>query len=258
MFPISTERVAARGVATFAASSKEVGTPQFSNSCLIIKTNAGEDSHLNPVKAPFTTDTWIEAPWDAYLQAVESPECDRAKGYYYQGHMRLEMLPVGSDHSDDHALILFAVSLYTTLRGIPFKAKDNCSYRKAGVQECQPDISYYVGEKAQAIPRGTNIVDLNRYPAPDVVIEIAKTSLLDDQGAKRLLYEDLGVGEYWIVDVEKSEVMGFAIANQGSYRIRESQLISGLQMATLEHALKQSREADQTQVGSWLMQQFGH
>jgi Uma2 family endonuclease len=225
--------------------------------CLIIKRDAAdEDSILSPVKAPLKPDTWIAAPWEAYLQAVKVPEFEQAKGYYYQGYMRLEMLPTGSDHSSDHALILFAVSLYATLKGIPLTAKDNCSYRKASVQECQPDISYYVGAKAQAIPRGTNIIDLNKYPAPDVVIEIAKTSLLDDQGAKRLLYEDLGVGEYWIVDVERSEVMGFAIVNQGSYRIRESQLITALQMAILEQALKQGREKDQTQVGQWLMQQF--
>ncbi|HEY9761741.1 MAG TPA: Uma2 family endonuclease, partial [Trichocoleus sp.] len=132
----------------------------------------------------------------------------------------------------------------------------NCSYRKTGMQECQPDISYYVGEKAQAIPRGNNIVDLDKFPAPDLVIEVAKTSLLDDQGAKRLLYEDLNIGEYWVVDVEKSEVTAFAIANQGSYRICESQIIQGLQMATLEQALRQAQETDQSQVGNWLMQQF--
>ncbi|MBD2259057.1 Uma2 family endonuclease [Pseudanabaena sp. FACHB-2040] len=211
---------------------------------------------MNPVETPLKTDAWIAASWDAYVKAVKDPELNRAKGYYYQGFMRLEMLPVGSDHSSDHALMLFAVSLYATLKGIAVTAKDNCSYRKVGIQECQPDISYYVGTKALAIPRGTNIVDLNKYPAPDVVIEIAKSSLLDDQGAKRLLYEDLGVGEYWIVDVERGKITAFTVANQGSYRIRESQLIVGLQMITLEQALKQSQEADQTQVGSWLMQQF--
>lgn len=211
---------------------------------------------MNLVKPPLKSNTWVVAPWDEYLQAIEDPAFNQAKGYYYQGQMRLEMLPVGSDHASGHALILFAVSLYATLKRIPVTAQDNCSYRKTGMQECQPDISYYVGEKAQAIPRGNNIVDLDKFPAPDVVIEIAKTSLLDDQGTKRLLYEDLNVGEYWIVDVGKSEVTAFAIANQGSYRIRESQLIQGLQMATLEEALKQAQVTDQTRVGTWLMQQF--
>ena len=50
----------------------------------------------------------------------------------------------------------------------------------------------------------TNIVNLDRYPAPDLVVEIAKTTLLDDLGTKRSLYEELGVAEYWVVDAGSS------------------------------------------------------
>ncbi|WP_293086772.1 Uma2 family endonuclease [Okeania sp. SIO3B5] len=62
-----------------------------------------------------------------------------------------------------------------------------------GVQEVQPDISYYIGDNANIIPRGTSIVDLGTYSPPDLVIEIANTSLSDDKGEKRLIYEDLKV-----------------------------------------------------------------
>ncbi|MCG6134295.1 MAG: Uma2 family endonuclease [Nostoc sp. LLA-1] len=71
-----------------------------------------------------------------------------------------------------------------------------CSYRQVGVREVQPDISYYIGDNADVIPYGTSIINLDVYPPPDLVIEVANTSLADDQGAKRLLYEDLGVKEY--------------------------------------------------------------
>ena len=33
-------------------------------------------------------------------------------------------------------------------------------------------------DRAQAIPSGTGIVNLDEYPAPNLVIEVAKTSLL--------------------------------------------------------------------------------
>ncbi|PSB12156.1 hypothetical protein C7B76_22440 [filamentous cyanobacterium CCP2] len=211
---------------------------------------------MSKLQPPLLTDAWVTATWAEYLQTIEAPVHDRAKGYYYNGQMRLEMLPVGSDHSRDHSLILFAVNLFATLRGIPFNARDNCTYRKAGVQECQPDLSYSIGDRSQMIPWGVNIVDLNQYPPPDLVIEIAKTTLLDDQGAKRLLYEDLNVREYWIVDVEQVQILAFEIIHRGSRRIDTSRVLSGLRMEWLEEALQRSRSVDQSQVGAWLITQF--
>lgn len=166
------------------------------------------------------------------------------------------MSPVGHDHAADDATIALAVNLFCIVRGIALKVLNNCTYRKAGLQECQPDISCYVREQAQVILWGTSVIDLNRYPTPDLAIEVANTSLLDDQGAKRLLYEDLEVKEYWIVDVQNIQVMAFAIADRGSRRITESQVFSGLAISVLEEALRRSRQMDQAQVGAWLLTQF--
>ncbi|HEY9860478.1 MAG TPA: Uma2 family endonuclease, partial [Candidatus Obscuribacterales bacterium] len=126
-------------------------------------------------------------------------------------------------------------------------------------------ISYYIGPQAQVIPWGTSIVDLDRYPAPDLVIEVSSTTLLADQGAKRLLYEDLAVKEYWIVDVQQGQILAFAIlppdpqsgmVAQGSRRIRESQVLPSLSLAVLEEVLQRSRQMDQSQIGAWLLAQF--
>jgi Uma2 family endonuclease len=202
------------------------------------------------------TNTWIAASWEDYLQMVAEPTLAKAKGYYHHNHMRLEMSPVGHDHAADNALIDFAVQLFCTLRGIAFRGLVNCSYRQAGERECQPDSSYYLQEQAQMIPWGTTIVDLNRYPAPDLVIEIAASSLLDDQGNKRALYEVLGVKEYWVVDVQAIAVLAYALTPQGSQRLDVSQVLDGLPMAVLATALERSRQQDQGQVGAWLLQEF--
>ena len=106
------------------------------------------------------------------------------------------------------------------------------------------------------IPWGTAVVDLNRYPAPDLAIEIAVSSLLDDQGNKRALYEELGVAEYWVVDVQAAQVLAYTIAERGSKRIDESQVLTGLSIAVLEEAMQRSRQQDQSQVGAWLLAQF--
>ena len=202
------------------------------------------------------TDTWIAASWDEYIRMIAEQNYQQAKGYYYKGHMRLEMLPVSFDHGKDHVVIIFAVNLFTALNGIPATGLDTTTLRKIGVRECQPDVSYYLGSRAQAIPSGTEIVNLEQYPAPSLVIEIAKSSLLDDVGTKRALYEEIGVSEYWVVDVQTAQILAYAIADQGSKRIQVSQVLPGLTIAVLEEALRRSRETDQSQVGAWLLSQY--
>ncbi|MEE3716864.1 hypothetical protein V2H45_08920 [Tumidithrix elongata RA019] len=46
------------------------------------------------------------------------------------------------------------------------------------------------------------------------------------------------------------------ITNQGSYRIHQSKVVPGLAIATLQEALSMSRTKSQSEVGSWLMEQF--
>lgn len=78
-------------------------------------------------------------------------------------------------------------------------------------ERCQPDLSYYIGERAKLAVTGTS-VDLNSYPAPDLVIEVVNTSLSDDIGKKRLLYEAMEVSEYWVIDVQNAQIIAFALA----------------------------------------------
>ena len=211
---------------------------------------------MSETQTQLPTDTWICASWEEYEQAIANLLNEKAKSYYYKGHMRLEMVPVSFDHGQDHVVIIFAVTLFAVFKGIPATGLDTTTFRKTGVQDSQPDVAYYLREHAQTIPAGTGIVNLDRYPAPDLVIEIAKTSLLDDLGTKRSLYEELGVAEYWVVDVQNVQIIAYAIVDQGSRRIRESQVLPGLAISILEEALRRSREMNQSEVGTWLLSQF--
>lgn len=211
---------------------------------------------MNVLTAPIKSDTWTEATWEEFIQATESPDYQKGKFYYYQNQLRIEMSPISSDHAGDHGLVNGALSLYVALKNIPVTIRDTCSYRKPSQWEVQPDISCHVGDNAMAIPSGTGIVNLNDYPPPDLVIEIANTSLADDQGKKRLLYEELGIKEYWIVDVKATKILGFKMENQGSYQIRESLVLPGLNLAVLEEALQKTRQTNHGEVMRWLLQQF--
>lgn len=201
-------------------------------------------------------DTWIKGTWDEYLQAIAEQTDEKTKGYYYNGHMRLEMSPVGNPHSRDHFIIIYAIGLFAALNHIDLDGHDNCTYRKTGAAEAQPDASFYIGEAANLIPWETTIIDLDIYPPPTLAIEVAYSSLADDKGEKRLLYEEIGVSEYWIIDVENVQIIAFAVENQGSRRITQSQVLPGLEMTLLEEAFRRCRETNHGKVSAWLLNQW--
>jgi Uma2 family endonuclease len=212
---------------------------------------------IQPLPEAGELETWRSATWEEFVAIADAPTSAKLKSYYYNGRMRFEPMSTGSDHSNDNALILFALSFFAATQGLPITTKDGCSYRKAGFDEFQPDISCYVGAIADAIPWGTRVVNLDQYPSPSLVIEVSDTSLSDDLGTKRLQYEDLRIPEYWIVNVQKHQILAFAIDPDGSTRrIQASGVIPGLQLTMLAQALERSRQENQSATNAWLMQQL--
>jgi len=132
----------------------------------------------------------------------------------------------------------------------------NCSYRKVEVRECQPDISFYIGDRANLAPKGKSVVNLDEQAIPNLVVEISNTTINDDLGAKRLLYEEMGVSEYWVVDVQNTLIYAFEIFDRGSRRIDTSLVLPQLSIDTITTALNLSKEQNQTQIGQWLMKEF--
>lgn len=202
------------------------------------------------------TNIWVKADWNTYVDEIESPEHAQHQGYYYNGYMRIEGMPTGADHASDNGLVYLAVTLFCMVKGIPIQGLIGCSYRKFEIRECQPDISFYIGDRANLSPTGKSVVNLDEQAIPNLVIEIFNTTLEDDLGAKRLLYEEMGVAEYWVVDVQKSQIYAFEMIDRGSKRIDTSLVLSGLSIDTITEALTLSKEQDQSQIGKWLMSQF--
>lgn len=207
---------------------------------------------------PPTTDTWVRATWDEFLAASEHAEIEKTRCYYDNGWMRIETMGVGAGHSQDNTLIAQVVSLYGIVKGLAVKGFTNGSFHREGERECQPDMAFYLGEDIpNPFPQKTKEpVNVDRYGPPTLVIEIASTSLNDDLGRKRLLYEQLGVKEYWIIDVFGMAVMAFTIENQGSRQIQVSQVLMGLPMSLITTALSRSQTEDDTAISRWFMQEI--
>ncbi|MGB8698221.1 MAG: Uma2 family endonuclease [Thermosynechococcaceae cyanobacterium] len=211
-----------------------------------------------PTTPNWVTDTWVTATWSEFLTASEQSEREQTRCYFDSGWMRIEAMGVGSGHSQDNTLIAQVVNLYGMVKNVRVKGFTNGSFRREGEQECQPDLAFYVGDAIPQPfpPKTTEIIEVDRYGAPTLAIEVASTSLNDDLGRKRLLYERVGIREYWVVDVLNATMIAFVMANQGSNQIRVSQVLPGLEMSLIEAALRRNQTEDDTEVSRWLMQCF--
>jgi Uma2 family endonuclease len=208
--------------------------------------------HLQPPP----TDTWVRATWEEFLISAEPAELDKTRCYYDTGWMRIETMPLGFAHGKDNSTLAAVVTLYGTLKNIPFFSITHSSFCKTGERECQPDLALYIGAELPTIPRSNSPIDVVEHGAPTLAIEIAATTLSDDLGPKRLLYERLGVKEYWVVNVEAASVIAFAVADGGSRQIHISQVLPELAIATIEVALRRSQTEEDGAVNRWLLQQF--
>jgi Uma2 family endonuclease len=204
----------------------------------------------------FLTDTWVKATWEEFMALAYNPAYETGKAYYNRGKARIEMTPLGWNHAEDNTIISNLVNLFCAVKKIPVRGLTNCSLRKIGLQEAQPDISFYITSLDNIPPRSNSPVDLNKYAPPALVVEMAASSLSDDLGEKRLLYEQMNVQEYWVVDVNQAEVTAFAVADSGSRQIEISQVLPGLTMALVEEALDRSRSEEHGAITRWLLSQF--
>jgi Uma2 family endonuclease len=85
---------------------------------------------MSETQTQLPTDIWIPASWQEYLQTFTDLLNNQAKSYYYKGHMRLEMAPVSFDHGQNHVVIIFAVTLFAALKGIPATGLDTPPFVK--------------------------------------------------------------------------------------------------------------------------------
>ncbi|WP_416674018.1 Uma2 family endonuclease [Egbenema bharatensis] len=202
------------------------------------------------------TDTWVKSTWEAFAAAMADPQYEEGSGYFDQDHMRIEMAPLGAGHGRQNSVISKAVSLFAMVNGLRIAEFINCSFHKTGERGCQPDLAFYIGADFQLPPQDNSPIDVNRFGPPTLAIEVGASSFKDDLGAKRLLYERLGVAEYWVVNVAEQDVIAFAVADQRSGEVQSSGVLPGLDITLVEEALIRSQQEDDSVLMRWLMERL--
>lgn len=202
------------------------------------------------------TDIWVKSSPEQFLAIADKINHPKAKLYYHRGYMRVEMSPVGPLHARQNSIISKVISLYATVKNIRIVELVNASFRQPEKREFQPDLSYYIGAEFKLPPRTNTPINLNEFSSPRLVVEIGASSVNDDLGTKRLLYENSGVEEYWVIDADSDKVIAFSISDGRSGTVQESLVLPGLAISLVESALKRSQTEDDGAINRWLLQTF--
>jgi len=202
---------------------------------------------------------WQTATWQDYVQLRDDPSIERVQLFYYNHQLLVENMGwEGILHSEVREL-LSAILVMWLMRHPEIKSKilGSCLMEKTGKQAAAPDISIYLGENLPKYQVGeSRIIDLERQRSPDLVIEIADTTLDSDLDQKKHLYAELGIPEYCVIDAQGGQVFIFILSNQEYYRSEVSKLISGFTAQLLSEAVNQMRVGSNISAASWFNQQF--
>ncbi|WP_243146757.1 Uma2 family endonuclease [Scytonema sp. UIC 10036] len=79
-----------------------------------------------------------------------------------------------------------------------------------GFAVAQPLLQFLLSEQPRRI-------DLHQWQTPNLVGEISDTTLAIDLDEKKKIYADLGISEYWVIDVGGKRVFAFRLQENGKY-----------------------------------------
>lgn len=203
-------------------------------------------------------DRWVKATWEEFVEIAYSAEYQECSAYFDSGEMRLEMPSLGIGHARQNGVVWDVITFFTAFKNIDITKYVNASFQKAGEREFQPDAAFYIGKGAKYLPPQNNSpVNVDLCGLPSLVVEVGATSIKDDLGLKRILYERIGIAEYWVVDVAVKEVIAFSIGeDRRSGVIRTSEVLPGLEIGIVEEALRRSEQENDGAIAQWLMKTF--
>jgi len=202
---------------------------------------------------------WQTATWEDYKRLRDDPSIERVQLFYYNHQLLVENMGwEGILHSEVRELLGLILGLWLMQHPeIKSKILGSCLMEKAGKQAAAPDISIYLGENIPKYQAGeSRRIDLDRQRSPDLVIEVADTTLDSDLDQKKHLYAELGIPEYCVIDAQGGQVFIFILSNQEYYRSEVSKLISGFTAQLLSEAVNQMRVGSNISAASWFNQQF--
>jgi len=199
------------------------------------------------------------ATWAEYLELRDNPHLDWRKISFDQGWLWVEMGKEGPGHASVSDLFTIIFGFWAFLHPEEtYQSYGRCLIENPETQACTPDLVLYKGENIPRWqPETPRRITLPEQRLPDLVGEVADTSLALDLAEQKQLYARLGVPEYWVIDVQQCQVLAFGLAANGEYQaIMVSNVLRGLEIELLSQTLACLEEETNTAAANWLMQQL--
>ncbi|MBD1806395.1 Uma2 family endonuclease [Microcoleus sp. FACHB-SPT15] len=213
----------------------------------------------NPTK---TLHIWKPATWEEYLTYRDDPTTERVRLFFHQGY--LLVIDMGGE-GINHATIsdLFTMLFFIWFNQKPeqiFSSLGRCLIEKPNTKAGAPDLVLYLGEDYPRWKTGeSRRIDLNQWRVPNLVGEIADTTLATDLDEKKQLYADFGIPEYWVVDVRGQRVIAFQLQQNCKYKeCTQSLTLEGLPISLLEQTLALLNEGTNGSAATWFAQQIAN
>ncbi len=201
---------------------------------------------------------WQKATWDDYV-ALRDDDLDRYKLFFDNQHLWVEMGAEGINHARfDDLFVMILFILATKFPDRKLSTFGGCQIEQKGKRAVAPDIVLYIGDDAPTWKAGQpRFIDLDKYRSPNLVGEISDTTLAIDLDAKKRIYAELGISEYWVIDVKAYRVFAFRLDEDGAYKECEvSQVLPNLAIALLEQTLEQLTTKTNTEAAIWFSEQI--
>ncbi|MBW4464407.1 MAG: Uma2 family endonuclease [Pegethrix bostrychoides GSE-TBD4-15B] len=202
-----------------------------------------------------------DATWQDYVALRDStdPNLNWRKIAFYQGWLWADMGTEGPGHASFSDLMTMIFGFWAFLYPEPvLQSYGRCLIDLPETHACAPDLVLYKGENIPRWQPGEpRRIELTRHRLPDLVGEIADTSLSLDLDEQKQLYASLGIAEYWVIDVKGTRLFAFGRTDAGLYEpIQVSQVLPGLPIDLVTQALERLTQETNTAAANWLMQQI--
>lgn len=206
---------------------------------------------------------WQSATWQDYLNYRDQSGSQITSCRLFFDINKLLITDMGGE-GPNHSRFSEFLSFILGLWSMQFSGQELTSYartllEKPDTRAASPDLVFYLGADIPVWQEGEKrAINLDEWRLPDLVGEIADTTLSSDLDEKKQLYAALGIPEYWVVAVRSRQILIFLLQDNGKYKESlQSPTFTGLDINLLNQALDQINQGQpSTRVAGWVIEQI--
>lgn len=202
---------------------------------------------------------WKPTTWDDYLAYRDAPTIERVKLFFYNNQLFAEMGGEGINHSKFADLLILMIGFWSLQYPEQvFCTFSRCQIEKPKTKAGAPDLVLYIGDDYPRWEEGEKrYINLEYHHIPNLVGEVSDTTLATDLDEKKHLYAELGIPEYWVIDVRGKRVIAFILQDNDTYKeIDNSVALSGLPIRIIEQTIQKLEQESNVNAANWFAQQI--